>query len=503
MRSRHAAWLVVLLASVGVATSAASAQTITFGDPGPRGTGRELRAALAQPHRIVVARDTLLELPRDSAVTETIIIVGAPRVTVASRVEGSVIVVGGDLFLHPGVAITGDAVAYGGGVYTTMLGTVGGRTIGYRDFTFDVVQGPSGYTLTYRSLAFTEFRAFELPGAYGVRLPSYDRVNGLSLPFGPRFWIDSTRFSVEPIITYRSDLGELDPELRAAMHMARSGTVELALRRTTLTNDSWIRGNFINSLGSFVLGRDVRNYWRADRAELRYRRDVERDGGVLMPFVGVLTERAWSAPPGVGAGSSPWSIMGRKDAEEGMRRPNPPVERGRITSLVGGAGADWQMSDVELDASSYVEVAPEAPNDRRFVQTTLDVRVRFPALRNHRFQSEAHSVLTFGDTAPPQRFAYLGGSGTLPTRLLLSMGGDQLLYFESMYTVPIERISVRFLGSPAVSVRHMIGSAGVGRLPGFVNNVGLRVSMSLLKADYVIDPETGDTSFSFGVTFAR
>ena len=503
MRSRHAAWLAVLLVSIGIATTAASGQSIAVTSPGPRGTARELRDALARPYRLVVGRDTLLSIPRDSAITETLIIVGTPRVTVASRVEGSVIVVGGDLFLHPGVAISGDAIAYGGGVYTTMLGTVGGRTIGYRDFTFDLAQGPSGYTLAYRALTFTEYRAFELPGAYGVRLPSYDRVNGLSLPFGPRFWIDSTRFSVEPIITYRSDLGELDPELRSTMHLERAGAVQLVLRRATLTNEGWIRGPFINSLGSLVLGRDVRNYWRADRAELRYRRDVERDAGVLTPFIGVLTERAWSAPPGVGAGSGPWSIVGRKDAEEGMRRPNPPVERGRISSLFVGSGADWQMDDVDLDGSSYIEYAPAAPNDRRFAQATLDARVRFPALRNHRFQSEAHSVITFGDTAPPQRFAYLGGSGTLPTRRLLSMGGDQLLYFESMYTIPIERISVKFLGSPSVALRHMIGSAGVDRLPGFVNNVGLRVSMSLLKVDYVIDPESGDTSFSFGVTFAR
>ena len=503
MRFRHAAWLAVVVASIGTASVPARAQSITVTNAGPRAAGRELREALARPHRVIVGRDTLVSFPRDSAITETIIVIGAPRVTVASRVEGSVIVVGGDLFLHPGVAIAGDAVAYGGGVYVTMLGTVGGRAIGYRDYTYDVAQGASGYTLSYRPIAIAEYRAFELPGAYGVRLPSYDRVNGLSLPFGPRFWLDSIRYSVEPIVTYRSDLGEIDPEVRATMHLERAGAVQLTLRRTTLTNEGWIRGSFINSLGSFVLGRDVRNYWRADRAEIQYRRDIERDRGVISPFVGVLTERGWSVPPGIGAGSSPWSIVGRKDAEEGMRRPNPPVERGRISSVFGGTGAEWQMEDIEIDATSHLEVAPAAPNDRRFTQATFDARIRFPALRNHRFQSELHSVLTFGDTAPPQRFAYLGGSGTLPTRDLLSMGGDQLLFFESMYTVPVEQISVKFLGSPSVALRHMIGSAGVDRLPGFVNNVGLRVSMSLFKVDYVIDPETGDTSFSFGVTFAR
>ena len=502
MTGRLTLRLVLLLAAVGPPSRSAHAQSIAIGEA-PRAAGRELRTALAGPHRVIVGRDTLLVLPRDSAIAETIIIVGTPRVTVASQVQGSVIVVGGDLFLHPGVAISGDAVAYGGGVYTTMLGTVGGRTIGYRDYTFDVTEGPSGFLLTYRELSVTEYSAFELPGVYGVRLPTYDRVNGASLPFGPRFWLDSIRFSVEPILTYRSDLGEIDPELRATMRLGRLSGIDVTARRGTFTNDAWIRGNFVNSLVSLFTGRDVRNYWRADRAEVRYRRDLERDAGLISPFIGALTERAWSVGPDSGATSAPWSLLGRNDAEEGMRRANPPVRRGRITSIFGGAGATWQMQDIDFEATSLVEAAPTAPGDHRFVQATLDGRVRFPALRNHTFRSDLHTVLTFGDTAPPQRFAYLGGSGTLPTRRLLSMGGDQLLFVESQYTIPIERISIRFLGSPSFTVRHMIGSAGVDRLPGFVNNLGARVTLSIFKVEYVIDPETSETDFSFGLSFAR
>ena len=502
MKVRLTVRLFLLLAALGPAAASARAQAITIGDA-PRAAGRELRAAIAGPHRVITGRDTLLVLPRDSTITETIIVVGAPRVTVASQVQGSVIVVGGDLFLHPGVAITGDAVAYGGGVYMTMLGSVGGRIISYRDYTFDVSQSGGGLLLTYRPLAITEYSPIELPGVYGVRIPTYDRVNGVSLPVGPRFWLDSIRYSIEPIITYRSDLGELDPEVRATVTLGRLSGLDLIARRGTFTNDAWIRGPFVNSLTTLVMGRDVRNYYRADRGEVRYRREVERDAGMISPFIGALTERAWSVAPSVGATSAPWSVTGRDDVEEGMRRPNPPVRRGRITSLFGGSGMTWQMSDVSFEASSFVEVAPTAPDDRRFVQATLDGTVRFPAIRNHTFQTDVHSVLTFGDSAPPQRFAYLGGSGTLPTRLLLSMGGDQLLFAESRYSIPIERVAIKFLGSPTFMIRHMIGSAGVDRLPGFVNNVGARISLSIFKVDYVIDPETRDTDFSFGLSFAR
>jgi len=499
-RAVRALAAVVLLA----AGRTAHAQIITLADPGPRAASRELRAILSRPYQLVVGTDSVLALPRDTTITGTVVIIGVPRVTVASTVQGSVVVIGGDLWLHPGVAISGNALVYGGGVYATMLGTVGGRTIAYRDFTYDVARTADGYSLTYRALGLEEVARIELPGAYGVRIPSYDRVNGLSLPFGPRFNFAGGRYSIDPIITWRTDLGEIDPEVRATMAIDRLSAVELNAARTTLTNEGWIRGAFINSLTSLFVGTDVRNYRRADRAEIRYRRDFERDDdGVITPFIGALTERAWSVAPGIGATSGPWSLLKRTDDEEGMWRPNPAVARGRISSVIGGANADFPLQDVTVGIRSTMEAALDAPDAARFVQTTVNGKVGFPTVRNHRFQVEVHSIITIGDIAPPQRFSYLGGSGTLPTMRLLSMGGDELLFAESMYTIPVERISVPFLGSPAVSVRHMIGSAGVDHLPGFVNNVGLRVTWSLLKADFTLDPETSDTDFSIGLSFAR
>jgi hypothetical protein len=97
----------------------------------------------------------------------------------------------------------------------------------------------------------------------------------------------------------------------------------------------------------------------------------------------------------------------------------------------------------------------------------------------------------------------MGGSGTLPTVDLLTMGGDQVVFLESRYMIPIEAIALPVLGSPTVSLRHMMGAAGVDRLPGFVNNVGVRIAMSLVKADFTIDPESGDSKISVGLSFGR
>jgi hypothetical protein len=480
------------------------AQTAVVADPGPGRPGRDLRAILARPHRVIVTSDSLLSLPRDSVIDQTIVIIGAGRVTVASRVAGSVIVVGSDLFLHPGVDIAGDAIAFGGGVYTTALGVVRGRVTAFRDFTFAVTPEGGDFHLRYREIAVQQIDRLELPGPLkGFRIPSYDRTNGLSLPWGPRFnWV-TPRITIDPVLTYRSDLGEVDPHVSGRLDLTRTSRVLLAVGRSTLTNEGWIRGGFLNSLSSLATGSDVRNYRRATRLELFHERTMERGWGQLTPRIGLLMERARSVGPGPGAMSGPWSLFQRTDTLEGMRRPNPAVIHEDLSSVAIGSDIDWEDQEVRLSGQVGIEGAVDAPGDARFAQATVDGRIEFPAFRNHSFRVEAHALITAGDPAPPQRFSYLGGSGTLPTVDLLSMGGDQLLFLESRYTIPIDRISVKFLGSPSVMVRHMIGAAGVDRLPGFVNNLGVRLAISLLKADFVIDPETRDTEISIGVTFGR
>ena len=103
----------------------------------------------------------------------------------------------------------------------------------------------------------------------------------------------------------------------------------------------------------------------------------------------------------------------------------------------------------------------DAPGDEHFTQTTIFARAAFPTfvtkLGTQTFVFHTHMVLTAGDTAPPQRFAYIGGSGTLPTFDILSRGGDQMVFLEGLYNFPIETFHVPYLGTPIVTVREMLG----------------------------------------------
>jgi hypothetical protein len=129
------------------------------------------------------------------------------------------------------------------------------------------------------------------------KLPTYDRVNGLSVPFGPTLTVGEERLVVNPAITYRSHLGKIDPSLSVIGQLTADSTIGFALTgsRGTFTNDSWIRSNIINSLTSLGLGGDSRNYFRGDRGEVRVTSSlhlpIEVDAATV--FVGARSERDW------------------------------------------------------------------------------------------------------------------------------------------------------------------------------------------------------------------
>jgi hypothetical protein len=276
-------------------------------------------------------------------------------------------------------------------------------------------------------------------------------------------------------------------------------------RRGTFTNDAWIYSDILSSFNALFTGKDVRNYYRADRGELEVRRfDVYVEPMLeLERFAGVSVERAWSVGARDTLGARPWSMLGESDPDK-LRRANPAIERARISSAFVGASARYQLADVRMQGIARLEVPWESPANERFAQITFDGRIQFPTFGLQRFRSDLHVVATVGDSAPPQRFAYLGGSGTLPViEETLSLGGDQLLHLDSRYEIPVARIKLPFVGSPTFAIRHRIGSAGIQRLPRFVQNVSAMVSLSFVRAEYTFDPATRDSRFKLGLSFAR
>lgn len=347
-----------------------------------------------------------------------------------------------------------------------------------------------------------------LPLGIGLRTPAYDRVNGASIPLGPRIQFGEETFVIDPVITYRSNLGNWDPSVEVDAQPGYGNEVKIFVGRSTFSNDDWIRSDVVNSLAVLGVGSDARNYYRADRAVLRYTRSLTSFELTFTPFVAGNIENDWSTGS-LAPIKTPWSFFGRKTYLK-MRRPNPPVVKRHITSFSGGTGIEYFREGVDLHLDAGVEHALQGPDVSciatpnglfcparlpAFTQTTLDGHAEFPTFGKQSFTFRGHALLG-SSNGTPQRYGYLGGSGTLATVNLLALGGDRLLYVEGEYKIPVNLVQLPFMGSPYLALRYAAGNAGVGKLPALIQNVGPALGIGPLRVDYAIDPASNRSPFS-------
>lgn len=349
----------------------------------------------------------------------------------------------------------------------------------------------------------------DFPIFFGLRVPSYDRINGLTLPAGPRLTLGEDMLEAEAFVSYRSNLGKFDPSGRIRLAPSVDTWILAEGGRGTFTNDRWIRGDLLNSAASFGVGSDARNYYRADHGRLSVGRRIDIKNGSFGPSVGAQSERAWSTGSRTPPDKSPWSVFGRS-SDQKMKRPNPAVLKGTLASAFLASGLDWEKEKVAITGSAKLEVAfdhsaslESGPgSNSNFRQVTLDLQSRFPALLDHRFEFQLHWVGTGNGVAPPQRFAYLGGAGTIATMKLLEQGGDKLFYVSGLYIVPITQLTLPIVGNPYVGLRYAAGAAGIGELPPLVQNITPMVGVRFLRAEYSIDPSSKKSAFSIGLSLS-
>jgi hypothetical protein len=494
--------------------------TIRVVDPGLGPGPQILERALAGPHVLVLPSRERAMLPRDSTYRSTVIVLGR-EAAVEGAVTGDVIVVGGDLHIHPHATVNGQAIAIGGAVYESAMATISGGSLSFRDFTYDVMEAPGGFELRYRSFTNRPTRAFTLPGMFGLRVPAYDRSNGLSISLSPLVAVPGTPLLVEPGVTYRSQRGAFDPATTAKVLFNSRTTLRVGVARATFTNDAWIWPDLMNSATTFVFGADTRNYYRATRADMSLSRQREWSAGTLTFVVGGIWERAESARPDSSAEGGPWSIHGRR-GRLNMLRPNPPIDSGTIISGLVGARMNLNQGDITSRLALDIEaggISPLSAGTRSFLQATFDGTIVFPTFGTQSLRFDGHMVAsasggsfadrvsTVGTTvpvgAPRQRWAYVGGWGSIPTLDLLSRGGDELIYLDGRYNIPIDRLQLPYVGAPIVTLRNVLGGADVQRWPSLAQATGVRLSLAAVYVEYLIDPANRHEFVGLGLSMAR
>lgn len=377
------------------------------------------------------------EIPVGRVIDGDLAVLRGP-VEVAGRIEGSLVVVNGDLTLLPGARISGDVTVLGGRA-DIPRGTVAGTVAVYDEALRYAARGDR--------ITIDEGRrdegGWQLEGRrtrtrLSVRVEdSYNRVEGLPVRFGPVFETrgrDYTRLDVLGI--WRTDRGlQLDEDdtgwfIRAEQRLAGRLTVGATAHSVVAPVERWHLKDIEASLAAFLFHRDYRDHYEREgfSAFLRWE---DLFSGVELSLEYRDEEHAY-VPVG-----SPWTLK-RNDAPW---RPQPLVGEGRLRSVRAGVEVDDRNDPEDPSDGWYLSLAAEAgvggdltlpgyrdpeplPPTEVAAPTPLGsgFRTGFVDLRRYARLSPDSDVRIRGvlagsldgDPLPPQMQHALGGEGTLP-----------------------------------------------------------------------------------------
>ena len=201
--------------------------------------------------------------------------------------------------------------------------------------------------------------------------------------------------------------------------------------------------------------------------------------------LGGQIERASAVRPVGVPISQPVESVRRQDVRTRMRRPNPQVPASQMSSIVAGGNFLWNASDVK----TVLDIEAEAPVVARQFGVFCSDDHRRSECRFRRSALRATALAPTPSLLPGTRRRRSGGAmsadqaplGTIEPLLIL--GGDELLFLENRYIIPVPVVKVPFVGSPTVTFRHILGSAGVKHLPGLTQILGMRLSVTLLRTE--------------------
>ena len=499
MRLRVRLSIVALAAGVAAASLAGplDAQVRFRGVGDPDLDALLLRFIAGGDYTLLVSDSTLA--PGDT-MAGPVLVLGA-RFSVAGHVAGDLVAVEANVFVRPTGSVGGEVWNVGGGFYPSDQATIDGRVRDHPLAPYRVERDRDLYVVR----GFAHESAFIPDGLYGVSIPTYDRVDGVSVPVGARVVLPPLgriRPTAGGRVVYRSERGAWDGG--GFLELARGrATLRLGAERATVTPDRWIRSDHFNSAAFLFAGNDLRDYYRSDLYYARFELARGSGGWDVTPFVEARREDASRLRAG-----DPWSLFGPDSV-----RPNRGVVAAPVMSGIAGLVAAWSegrsalalAAEVELGAPSEdgsVECAPPGcrptatpevlalfAQEETFTRLTVDGSWESPGLASHTLRAGWHVQAPLdGGTLPPRRWSHVGGPATLPTLADAERQGDRVVLVRTGYGVPLP-VALPILGPPEVEITHVFGAAwtegGDDRLD---QNLGLRLRFSLGWVRVTTDP---------------
>ncbi|MDR0787510.1 MAG: hypothetical protein LBG44_06545 [Gemmatimonadota bacterium] len=464
----------------------AAAQTITT-----YGTARDAAVSAALT---VIERDNFLLLDRDTvlgpetAITRDVVIIRA-RVALEGAINGSVVVVNGEFFTRPGSSVAGPTAVLGGGeAFPSGLSQSG--TVLQQDPRVFVSVGRTftGYAL---SITPPEPRGvLQLPGVYGFGLPTYERVNGASIYWRPELGVgglDTATVALRGTLVGRTLRKKIDGLLELSYLPTPRTLISARGGRTTLTPETWIRSDLPNTISSLIKGSDVRDYFESDVASLTIRRlpppPLIEGEGFIAPGVTFRISKDRSL-----ATRRTWSLMNNLDRE------NPPIDEGVLASVIGRTDMGWRGRSMGANAQLALEWAPSGPGDSEFLQFSSTASWTTAIFGRHRAGITGYALVPLGNgEVPRQRWSYVGGAGTVPTFAVAEQRGDNVLFGEAVYLIPVTPFRIRVLGVPSIRFEYLAGAAWESGepVPQPLQNIGAGIQILMLKGMVYVDPSAG------------
>jgi hypothetical protein len=495
MQRRTLALCAVILAFAVVDARPVDGQTVTVRGRGDADNDRFLRRLVESGEYTLLAHDTLLA--RNDTIHGTALVAGS-TLRLEGMITGDLVIVDANVFVRPTARVMGDVRNIAGGLYYSELAAVIG-TIHNEPNAAYRIERPDEARLDI--VGTTASSVFVLYGIMGLQIPTYDRVDGLTLSAAGGYLLPRIG-DVEPILRGRVDYRFERSEFTGGAELAaarRRTEVAAGVERTTVTNERWIRSDLINSLTSIISAKDRRDYYAADRGYLEIRRLLEAGPRVTNAFLRAQIEDATPLAAG-----NPWSITGD------FRSDNIMVTDSRIMSAVLGGNTVWTMPRHVVEVDAAVEFATEMfDGNFAFGRYEIDADWAMAALADHTLRIEPHmqGPLPGTESLPLQRWSFVGGSGTLNTFDDAEFRGDRVAFVETSYSIPLPRsLTIRILGRPHFELLHAAGMAWTADEPAdFEQNVGVRLRFNMIYLRAITHPSrfADDMEFAVGVSFPR
>jgi hypothetical protein len=387
------------------------------------------------------------DVPASSVVSGDVAVLNGP-LTIAGRIEGSVVAINADVRLAPGARIDHRLVVVGGSVVGADGAQIDGETLKqvellryHLDGDRLVAEREPEYDDTWwrRHHVLNDLRHGEAyTDFFYVASRAYDRVEGWAFVVGPRFqrFTDWGKVNIEAFGVVRSarplQWGEqtLGHDVRGELQFGKPIGVAIGARAFDVVDptESWQMENGEVGLASVVLHRDFRDYYGRHGGEGFVRFLDGKDADLTVS----LSDEQWNDE----RQRDPWTLFRNDDAW----RPNPFMDVGDMHLLTtrlridtreheGSPWSGWYLTgEIETGSGELARIGSPLnvdPATGTLLPTTFEhvdyTRGLFDLRRYNRIAPSMSLNLRLvaggwlgGDELPTERKFSLGGPGTLP-----------------------------------------------------------------------------------------